>query len=169
MKRWVGSLLILAVSLAFFLFVNATATDAKNKIELDGLGAPIEVESFQWGIVNTTPTSSGMGAGHRQAQEAKFRYVPQHGDAVAEWARRGAAHTVKVIESGPNGPLTITLFNAMVNSWQMTSNSSGGDRPMVSVSLNFTKMEEQYTSQTDAAKGGWDLQLNRPAPTTIKP
>lgn len=47
--------------------------------------------------------------------------------------------------------LEITLTNVLISNYNA---SSGGDRPMESLSMNFTKIEMKYTPYDDAHKAG---------------
>jgi type VI secretion system secreted protein Hcp len=47
--------------------------------------------------------------------------------------------------------LELKLTNAMISSYSF---SSGGDRPMESLSINFTKIEYKYTPYDDQHKAG---------------
>jgi type VI secretion system secreted protein Hcp len=51
-----------------------------------------------------------------------------------------------VRKAGGGTSLTITMDNVLISSYQ-TGGSSSGDRPTESLSLNFTKIEFQYTKQ----------------------
>jgi type VI secretion system secreted protein Hcp len=63
--------------------------------------------------------------------------------------------------------LVYTLENAIVSSQSLSS--GGGDRPVETLTLNYTKIKWDFTQQkADTGKKGnngaiWDLALNTPA------
>ena len=73
---------------------------------------------------------------------------------------------LEFVEGQGGAPTTyykVTLSDCFITSY---STSSGGDRPSESLSLNFTKIEWEYSYQDESGqrqtvKGGWDLALNK--------
>lgn len=161
--RLVTVSIIVAIALACLPHGNGNAA---NKVTLDGLGSPVDLESFQWGSV-TGGASTGMGAG-KVAHDAKLTYLPKSDDPIYKWAL-GGPKTITVIEQGPKGALQIELQNAVVSSFALVGGgASGMGARHASASIAFERMKETYPPGTKApttgnpASLGWDLMLNAP-------
>jgi type VI secretion system secreted protein Hcp len=60
--------------------------------------------------------------------------------------------TLVVRKAGGDPKLTVTMDDVVISSYQ-TGGSSGGERPTESLSLNFTKIEFQYSKQDEKTSG----------------
>lgn len=101
-------------------------------------------------------SARGSGGSAGKASFKEFRVSKQYDKASPMLAKRVANGThfptviITVRKSGgkPEEYYTIKMTDVMVSSYQ-TGMSSGGDRPMESLSLNFTKIEWDYRSSKD--------------------
>jgi hypothetical protein len=139
---------------------------AANEVTLEGLGAPVDLESFQWGSV-TGSASTGMGAG-KVAHDAKLTYLAKPDDPIYKWAL-GGPKTITVTEQGPKGALQIELQNAVVSSFALVGGgASGMSARHAAASIAFERMKETYPAGVKAPPNanpgslGWDLMLNAP-------
>lgn len=133
----------------------------------------IEVESFSWGVSNPTSAIGGSGAGAGKAQFSGFNFMDAMSkaspqlfikcvsgyhikDAVLTAARMSGDTTVEFMK--------LTISDVLVSSYQ-TSGSS--EVPQDSVSLNFAKIEFEYSPQDAKGTvgspviGSWDLTTNK--------
>lgn len=98
----------------------------------------------------------GSGGGAGKASFSDLSFMLRSGKATPMLAKMCATGkhfpqaiiTVRKAGGGPIEYYTIRLTDVMVSSYQF-SPSSGGDRPMESLSLNFTKIEFDYRSKGD--------------------
>jgi len=98
----------------------------------------------------------GSGGSAGKAMFKEFTITKRYDKASPMLAKRAANGThfptviITVRKAGgkPEEYYTIKMTDVMVSSYQ-TGMSSGGDRPMESLSLNFTKIEWNYRSSND--------------------
>lgn len=133
----------------------------------------IDISSLQWGVGRAISTSSGSAA-NREASEPSVSEVTitKTLDAASpklfvESATGAAGKTVKidVTTTGSGGLVycTYTLTNALVSAYSV---STGGDRPMESVSISFTKLEFKFTPYDDKNKAGTPVTVSYDIATT---
>jgi type VI secretion system secreted protein Hcp len=121
----------------------------------------MEVNSFQWGVGRGI--SSGVGGGSKReatAPSVSEITVTKTMDAADPWllqeAIGGSATEVKIdMTQTDNDGKHIAyqkyiLTNTLVSGYSI---SSGGDRPSVSISLNFTKFDSEYIKVNDKFEG----------------
>jgi type VI secretion system secreted protein Hcp len=160
-----------AAAVDYFLKIDGVegeSTDEKHRGE-------IEVLSWSWGASNAGlhSTGGGMGAGKVQMQDFHFTMSVNKATpklflmcATGEHIKEAILTVRKAGTDAPVEYLKIKLTDVLVSSYQ-TGGSGGGDVPMESFSLNFSKIEIEYTPQnadgTLAApiKAGYDLKLNK--------
>ena len=115
----------------------------------------IDIESWSWGASQSAGHGGGGGAGKVSVHDISItkntdKSSPKLAEAVAKGKVFSVAPTRKQVTQttthGGQQYYEVKLEDIMVSSFQ-TSPSSGGDRPMESLSLNFTKM-------------GWDVKEN---------
>ena len=120
-----------------------------------------------------TGAGSGAGAGKANFQDISITKVldkssPQLFLGTASGKQYATATLKAVADTNKDGKqdyYVIKLTNVLVSSFQQ-GGASGGDRPIESLSLNFAKIEIEYTPQKadgslDATvKAGWDLSKN---------
>jgi len=152
----------------------ATSMKAPIFLELDGVkgesggtnhAETIKIESFSWGATNTSSHGSGGGTGKAQFHDIHFttrlsKATPQL--LVACTRTNPIPHATLFVSESDTAPLDyykISLENVLVTSLKQISagvpataastNSpptSGGDRPMETISLNFEKISLSYTA-----------------------
>jgi type VI secretion system secreted protein Hcp len=88
----------------------------------------IEIESFSWGVSNT----SVVVAGSKSISGGKVTTKPTTAPFVNIVQRKGEEY------------YKIELEDILVSSYQSSGGGSSSDRPMESLSLNFTKIEFKY-------------------------
>jgi type VI secretion system secreted protein Hcp len=160
-----------AASVDYFLKIDGVEGESTAK----GHEGEIEVLSWSWGVSNSgsSATGSGAGAGKANFQDISITKVldkssPQLFLGTASGKQYATATLKAVADTNKDGKqdyYVIKLTNVLVSSFQQ-GGASGGDRPIESLSLNFAKIEIEYTPQKadgslDATvKAGWDLSKN---------
>jgi type VI secretion system secreted protein Hcp len=118
----------------------------------------IELNSFQWGIGRgiTSPTSGSEADREASLPSVSEVVVTKNQDSASGNVMRAACATgdfskgktvmIAFVRAGTGGGsemyLQYELDNTLVSGW---SQSSGGDRPSESLTLNFTKISFTYT------------------------
>ena len=121
----------------------------------------IEVHSLQWGVSRAIMTPSGSTRNRESSEpsvsEVTVSKLMETSSASffteAVTGNKGVEVKINLVSTGSPGRVyaTYTLSNALVASYQM---STGGDRPMESISINFTKVEFKYVpSKTEHGAG----------------
>jgi type VI secretion system secreted protein Hcp len=145
----------------------------KGHITMQGHEKWIELQSFQWGVGRhiSTPMGSGQDreASAPSISEVVVTKVLDAADTgLLSEALSGEGKLVKIhhcrtgksANEPPQSYLEYELENTLVSGYSI---SSGGDRPMISVSLNFTKVTQVIISDDEAHKDqpaervSWDL------------
>ncbi len=155
----------------FFLFIDGVegeSTDAKHR-------GWIELSSWSWGETQTASSSVGGGAGAGRVSMQDFNFVTTTSKAspvlflmcaTGEHIPK-AELAVRKAGSDQHDYLVIKLEDVLVSSFQTGGAQASDSLPMDQFSLNFAKIEFEYTPQTvdgSAAapvRGGYDLQENR--------
>jgi type VI secretion system secreted protein Hcp len=116
-----------------------------------GQPAPIEIDSWSFGASQTSTAGlgSGGGAGKSKVHEIQITKSVDKASPLLFKACATGQHFKKVMLSlrkagGAKPYLTITMSDAIISSFQQ---SNGADKPAESLSLNFTKIEYQYSAQ----------------------
>jgi len=132
----------------------------------------IEIASWSFGASNPSSVgSTGMSSGREASTPSVSEVVvtknmDKSSPMLAKGASRGKTTQELSKQTTHNGQpyYVITLTDVMVSSWQTSSSGSGGDRPMESLSLNFTKIQWNYKPQDPESpaimKGSWNLKEN---------
>lgn len=135
----------------------------------------IELNSFQWGVGRSISTPVGHAANRESSSPSVSEIVvTKHMDIASVGLLQAAlggedpvdTHIEFTQTSGSKGEqrvfLKFELKNTMISGFSM---SSGGDRPSESITLNFTKIHEEFTptkeehKQGTAPKVDYDLSL----------
>lgn len=148
--------------------IEGESQDSKHKGEID-------IMSFSFGATNSGSLATGGGGGAGRVQFSGFHFTKGTdkaspklflGCATGQHIKTGVLVARKAGGDGQGFEfLKLTLSDILVSSFQ--SSGSGGDNPTESLSLNFTKIEFQYTQQNaDGAalspiSAGWDLKQNK--------
>lgn len=111
-------------------------------------GAPppaIEIESYSWGV-SQMGAGGGGGAGKVNTTDIATAKAPDK--STPDLFRVTVVPPMKapldkVVQQGGQDYYKIELENVLVSGYQQ-SGGSGGDRPMESLSLNFSKIEFKY-------------------------
>lgn len=144
--------------------IEGESEDSKHKKE-------VEVLSFSWGAVNSGSMGIGSGGGTGKVSIQDLHFTFRHCCAspkLADFCCSGK-HIPKAIlvcrKAGGDEPLEylkLTLHDLMVSSYQL-GGSQGDILPIDQVSLNFSKIEDEYKPQTATGTGsgqvkfGWDV------------
>jgi len=148
--------------------INGNVTEDKHK-------GWIELNSFQWGVGRAISTPVGRAANREASSPSVSEVVVTKPMDIASvgllQAALGGEDPVETTleftqTSGNKGEqrvyLKFVLGNTMISGFSM---SSGGDRPSESLTLNFTKIHEEFTptaaenKQGTAPKVDYDLSL----------
>jgi type VI secretion system secreted protein Hcp len=124
----------------------------------------IELQSFSWGVSQTTTHSSGGGGGAGKATFQDLHFTSKVSKASPLLFKRAATGehikkaTLFVRKAGSGGGqgdyMTITLEDVLVSSYE-TKPSKGSDAvPTDRVSLNFSKIEFDYKPQLSDGRLG---------------
>ena len=121
----------------------------------------IELNSFNWGVGRGISSPTGGSADRESSAPSVSEITCTKAQDVASTkllsqALQGEGVVVEIdfckTDKGKlETYLKYTLTNCMVSG---LSNSSGGDRPQETLSLNFTKVEYKLTTQTAAGATG---------------
>ena len=146
--------------------IEGESADAKHKAEIDLL-------AWSWGASNsgTFGAGGGGGAGKVQMQDFSFTHYMDKASPKLQLACWNGSHIPKAVltmrKAGgtQNDYLKYTFTDLLVSS-ASTGGSGGEDRLTENVTLNFAKIEMEYSEQKKdgtmqaAAKVGWDLTKN---------
>lgn len=132
--------------------------------EIKGFEGQIQVESFSWGMSQTTSfgSSSGGGAGKVNMSDLTFMHSvdkasPKFMTACCTGAHLKDAHLTCRKAGGESAVdfYKLTLTDVIVSSVS-PAGSNSGDTPMESVSLAFAEFKVEYQEQDNrgAKKGG---------------
>lgn len=143
--------------------------------EVKGYEGQIKVESFSWGMSQTTnfSSSSGGGAGRVNMQDVHFVHAVDKATPKLMIACCQGTHIKDAVlvccKAGGDSPipfLKITLNDLIVSSVQPSGNNTG-DTPTEVVALAFREYKVEYQEQDNkgAKKGGpvisgFDVQKN---------
>ena len=133
----------------------------------------IDVLAWSWGVSNSgsAHTGGGAGAGKANVQDLSFtKYVDKSTPDLLLASCNGKHFTkatliVRKAGEKPLEYLTITMTEVLITSVS-TGGSGGEDRLTENVTLNFAKVEYDYTPTNEDGAGGtpipfiWDIQNN---------
>jgi type VI secretion system secreted protein Hcp len=133
----------------------------------------IELLSFGWGLSQAGAGAHGGGGGAGKATFQDFVFVARVSKASPKLFLTCASgqHVKSVVltcrRSGGAQPefLKIKLSDVLVTSYQVGGSSP--EEPLDQVSLNFAKIEVEYTPSSKSGKAeppvkaGWDLKANK--------
>jgi type VI secretion system secreted protein Hcp len=148
--------------------IKGESTDDKHKDEIDVL-------SFSWGVSQSGGIASGGGgAGKATFQDLHFTSVAHKGSPNLFLSCATGEHlkeaTLTLRKAGRSGVefLKIKLSDILISSY-LPSGAADGDTPAEEVSLNFAKIEFEYTPQNAdgsaaaSVKTGYDVKANKTA------
>jgi type VI secretion system secreted protein Hcp len=134
--------------------------DIKGDVTAEGHKDWIEVNSFQWGVGRGISSPTGGGADRESSAPSVSEIVVTKAQCTAttkllDEALQGEGVKVQIDFVKTDGKKLETymfykLENVMISGYSI---SSGGERPMESLSLNFTKIEYKGTQMDLANKG----------------
>jgi type VI secretion system secreted protein Hcp len=131
----------------------------------------IEISSWSWGASNPVLASGGGGTGKVSMQDFHFVCSHDKSSPLLMLSCAQGTHIPKVVltvrrttpAGAPEEYLTITLEEVLVSSFSSSAPPpSGGAQapPTQSISLNFTKITFEHTSNGSVTKAGWDVKAN---------
>lgn len=149
--------------------VRAAASRSSNKD--DAHKETIEIASWSWGATNSNTMSSGGGGTGREASSPSISEI-----VVTKTQDKSSPQLFHNVSKGKkteelkkqtthNGETyyQVKFTDVLISSFQ-SGGTSGNDRPMESLSLNFTKIEWNYKPQSPESavivKGSWNLKEN---------
>lgn len=125
----------------------------------------IEISSWSFGASN--PTRAGREASTPSVSEIVVtKTMDKSTPKLAEGVCKGKMTQELNKKTTHNGDqyYVVKLTDVMVSSWQVSGQGSGEPIPTESISLNFTKIEWNYTPQNPESpalmKGSWNLKEN---------
>jgi type VI secretion system secreted protein Hcp len=138
----------------------------------------IDILSWSWGMSQSATTHIGGGGGQAQASVQDISFVKwvdkstpalMYSCCVGKHIPKAEIHCTKASGNDKGGELQyiVIKMDDVIISSVSTGGSGGEDRLTENVSLNFAKVEYQYTVQT--AQGGagakpkvtWDVKAGR--------
>jgi type VI secretion system secreted protein Hcp len=146
--------------------VEGESQDSKNKGEID-------LESWSWGETQTAPSGGGGGAGKVSMQDFHFVTKVSKASPKLLLACASGQHLPKALltcrKAGKDQQefLKMTFSDLLVSSFTTSGTEAGGNLPIDQVSLNFAKIEYEYTERKpDGSFGtpikvGWDVKANK--------
>jgi type VI secretion system secreted protein Hcp len=140
-----------------FMKVKGIDGEARDKTH----GGSIDVLAWSWGMSQSgsTHVGGGGGAGKVNVQDLSFtKYIDKSSTELMLACCNGkhipeAKLTVRKAGENPLEYLIITMSDVMVTSVS-TGGSGGEDRLTENVTLNFAKVNVEYTEQTAKGTGG---------------
>jgi type VI secretion system secreted protein Hcp len=118
----------------------------------------IEIESWSWGVTNSGASAAGTGAGAGKVKFDEFtitKTMDSTSPLLYQACASGTHYPSVTIEmnhvGNSQGYLTITLSNVFISSFKT---SGSGDNPSETVTLNFQKIEYQYTNPSTTGVTG---------------
>jgi type VI secretion system secreted protein Hcp len=147
--------------MAAYLKYKPVATGESKAKGHEGSKGWIEVSSLQWGVGRSISTPVGASS-KREASAPSVsevvvtKLMDSTSPLLCQEALIGKAvdaelHLTETHAEQLETFLELKLTNAMISGYSF---SSGGDRPMESLSINFTKIEYKYTPYDDQHKAG---------------
>jgi type VI secretion system secreted protein Hcp len=157
----------------YFLKLDGITGDSTVK----GHEGEINVDSFSWGVSNSSSIGSGAGgAGTGKAQFQDFHLTMATSKASPDLFKKcvTGSHFQKAVltcrkaggESQGQDFLKFTLSDALISSYAISGDNSVV-APTDAVSLAFAKVEMAFSAQNpdggigSVISAGWDLKLNR--------
>lgn len=152
-----------------FMKIGALKGESRDKVHK----GEIDVLAWSWGMSNsgTAHVGGGMGAGKANIQDLSFtKYLDKSTPELMLAACNGkhfpeARLVVRKAGEKPLEYLIITMSDVLVTSVS-TGGSGGEERLTENVSLNFAKVQVEYTEQTATGAAGekpkmnWDIAGN---------
>lgn len=135
--------------------VDGESTDSKHKGE-------IELESWSFGVSNSSSMLQGGGGGSGKSQPLDFHMTKKTDKATARLAQavamgdhfKTAIVTVRKSGGDQQEYLTITMSDVFISSYQ-AGGVGNGNLPMEQLSLNYSKILQEYKEQkADGTLGG---------------
>jgi type VI secretion system secreted protein Hcp len=155
-----------AAALLKFDGIDGESTDSKHR-------GWVEVSSFSWESTRQAgPVASGAGAGKANLSSLAITKQPDKATTRLQQASALGTHIRSVVFEFVNPTkhevYQVTMSDVLVSSFHVSGGDQGGERPTESLSLNFAKMEVQYTPQKSdgtlgpsrSVEAGWDLKAN---------
>jgi len=124
----------------------------RRAVAVTGTG-PLSSEILDWGFTSQGTGAGTGGSGARKVELGDLHVVkttdkssPQLMLACAT-GRHFPKAVLYIRKSGGSESLTITLTDVLISSYQSGGHGAGDQAPLESLTLNFTKIEFQYTKQ----------------------
>lgn len=149
--KWI-SVFVIASVLCFSVFFQSAFAASDYLLKLDGIPGysndknnpgTIELASWSFGASNSGSMSPGTGAGSGKVSMSSFtitKRIDKSSPLLFRSALAGSVikeATFIAMMPGTATPLTIKLEDLIISSYGTTS---GGDRPMESISFSFSKI-----------------------------
>jgi type VI secretion system secreted protein Hcp len=162
---------LLAEGAAVDYFLKIEGIDGESTDEMHK--GQIEIMSYSWGMSNSGSMAAGGGGGAGKVSFSSIRFVspvskasPMLFESVATGKHFPTA-TLSVVNSELRGQefMKVTLTDVMISSYQVSGQS--GDAPTESFKLSFSKIEYEYTPQSEdgsldaPVKAGYDVAANK--------
>jgi type VI secretion system secreted protein Hcp len=145
--------------------IKGESQDDKHKDEIDVL-------SFSWGVSQSGTPATGAGAGKASFQDLHFTSIVHKGSPSLFLSCCTGVHikeAVLTLRKAGRSPLEYVKFkltDVLISSY-LPSGASDGDSPAEEVSLNFSRIDFEYSPQNaDGSLGtpvtaGYDLKAAR--------
>jgi len=154
-----------AQSVDMFIKIDTIPGESTDKDHTD----EIDVDSFSWGATQSGSSASGGGAGSGKVSFQDFHFVHKVDKASPKLFEATATgkhipkveFTVRKAGDKPFEYIKITMSDVLISGFN--AGGSGDKKPTEEVTLNFAKIEFEYTPQDadgkalDKVKAGYDL------------
>ena len=180
MNGWKKGVATAAVASSLMATVGAMAASNDMFLKLDGIKGEsadskhkgeIDVVSWSWGVAQTATAGAGGGGGAGKAQIHDISIVKKLDAASPGLFTHSTTGThikeVNLVVRKAGGKqveyLKIKLEDVLISS---ITNAATGDQVVEHVTLNFSKVEYEYTPQKDDGSGGtpikfgWNVKQN---------
>jgi type VI secretion system secreted protein Hcp len=157
------------MAMDFFIKIDGIPGESRDSVHKE----EIDVLAFSWGLSNSgsAHVGGGAGAGKANFQDLSFTHYIDKSSPVLMYHAASGKHIPSALlvarKAGekPLEYLKIKLTDILVTSIS-TGGSGGEDRLTENVSLNFAKVNVDYTEQTKTGAAGktipfgWDIAAN---------
>ena len=127
------------------------------EVSVVGFEGQMELESFSWGVSNPGSFSAGAAGGGKVSVH-DFSFVKLIDKASPVLMKTSCAGDripevtmtlLRTVGEKPVKYMEIKMTDCLISSYSMGGTSSGDELPLESLSLNFTKIEFDYSCQPE--------------------
>jgi len=148
--------------------IEVESHDSKHKGE-------IELESWSLGASQTGTHGAGGGGGAGKVSFQDFHFVMKHNKSSPKLMLacasgehiKTATLTCRKAGKDQQEYMKVTMSDVLISSYQLGGANRGDEIPIDQISINFSKIEQEYKEQKadgtlgGTVKAGWDVKANK--------